>query len=414
MMRSRITRLLTTVLSSAAIVTAPIGQAHAMNYWDDKTITEDVIDGERIVGRVRLPDWEAIAIEDFPVVERGGSIGSEFNSFVGYDLSREWFAGDSLVNILKLGDVEEAFAPQEFSLGEIAAVTGTDTNNIALSSFVLISDQTLEELVEAVPKLGRERVGLIEPIAELVELELGSGYDNISLKTLMETNSLAGNLKLETVDLSEYSIKEIPGLEDTPLDKFARWENANISDIPELSKVALSQMPNPLSNLGMSVMRIDAVWGDAESNRQRTVSGSYEEGFNVPCDWGFRCPYIELDDLENSGSDWRLPTEGLQWIVGRDPETGNICPNAPWGVNGGHGVLGVVNCGREPTGRHPFGKAFKLAVWNTDETTDSVETAIFFRVCVKSLFVDLGCTPYFIGPIPFFSFQRDSWIFLGI
>ena len=84
------------------------------------------------------------------------------------------------------------------------------------------------------------------------------------------------------------------------------------------------------------------------------------------------------------------------------------------GVKGGHGVLGNLNCGKEPTGRHPFGKVFKLAVWGTDETTDQVETAIFFRFCAKTPFIDLGCTPYFIGPIPFFGFQRDQWIFLGI
>jgi hypothetical protein len=166
----------------------------------------------------------------------------------------------------------------------------------------------------------------------------------------------------------------------------------------------------------MAVMRIDMIYGQLENNRSRTVSGSYEEGFNVPCsaDGEFRCPYLELDDLENSGSDIRLPTEGLQWIAGRDPNTANICPEYPWGVVGGHGVLGEVNCGKEPTGRHPFGKVFKVSVWNTDEVTERADTAIFFRICVKTAFVDLGCTPYFIGPVPWFSHGRDDWVLLGI
>ncbi len=412
MLKSRITKLLAAVLSSVTLLTIPLRQAKALDYWDDKTIIQDVVDGAQVVGQVRLPDWDLITFDDFPPVNRGGSIGSEFNSYVDYDLSRQWLAGDSLVDILKLGDLEEAFGIQELSIGEITAITGIDTNDIALSTFQLVKDQSLAELVAAIPRLGQQKVFQVEPIAKLIETELGLGYENISLESLVEFNSLAGELKLGAIDLSEYSIDDISGLEDTVLANFARWENAYLSDIPELSQVALSQMPIPLTNVAMPVMRIDAVWGNAESNRHRTVSGSYEEGFNVPCN--SRCPYIELDDLENSGSGLRLPTEGVQWIEGRDPETGNICPNSPWGVKGGHGVLGVVNCGREPTGRHPFGKAFKLAVWRTDETTDSVETAIFFRICVKTLFVDLGCTPYFIGPIPFFSFQRDRWIFLGI
>jgi len=232
------------------------------------------------------------------------------------------------------------------------------------------------------------------------------------LESLVEFNSSANELQLGEIDLSEYSIDDIPGLEDTKLEDFARWENAYLSEVSEISDVPLSQMPNPLTNFAMPVMRIDAVWGDSESNRYRTVSGSYEEGFNVSCD--ANCPYIELDDLENSGDGLRLPTEGLQWIEGKDPESANICPDYPWGVRGGHGVLGNVNCGKEPTGRHPFGKLFKFAVWDTDETTDQAQTAIFFRFCAKTPFVDLGCTPYFIGPIPFFSFQRDQWIFLGI
>ncbi len=414
MMKSSITRLLATVLFSTSILTIPLTQAKAVDYWDDKTIIQDVVDGSQVVGQVRLPDWDLITFEDFPPVNRGGSIGSEFNSYVGYDLSREWTAGDSLVDILKLGDLEEAFAVQELSIGEITAIAGIDTDDIALLTFELVNDQSLGELVAAIPGLGQKQVFQVEPIAKLIETELGLGYEEIGLESLVAFNSLAGDLKLGAIDLSEYSIDDIPGLEDAVLEDFARWENAYLRDIPELSQVALSQMPIPLSNVAMPVMRIDAVWSNAESNRQRTVSGSYEEGFNVPCTAGSRCPYIELDDLENSGSGLRLPTEGWQWIEGRDPETGNICPNSPWGVRGGHGVLGVVNCGQEPTGRHPFGKAFKLAVWGTDETTDLVETAIFFRICVKTLLVDLGCTPYFIGPIPFFSFQRDNWIFLGI
>ncbi len=414
MMKSGITRLSITALTTATMVAIPVTQVRATDYWDDKSITENVIDGDRLVGQVSLPDWDNITLEDFPPIQEGGSIGTEFNSYVGYDLSREWVAGDSLVDILKLGDVEEGLAAQELSIGEIAAITEVDTSDIALSAFELAKEQSLDQLVEAVPGLGQQQVSEVEPIAKLVATELGYGYDDIQLDSLVESNSTAGNLKLGEVDLSEYSIDDIPGLEDTPLKEFDRWENAKVSDVPELSSVALSQMPNPLSSVAMPVMRIDAVWSDAESNRQRTVSGSYEEGFNVPCNSGSRCPYIELDDIENFGSDWRLPTEGVQWIEGRDPQSGNICPDRPWGVRGGHGVLGVVNCGKEPTGRHPFGKAFKFAIWGTDETTDSIETAIFFRFCAKSPFVDLGCTPYFIGPIPFFSFRRDNWIFLGI
>lgn len=392
------TRLLGTVLSTAAMVAIPLSEAKAFDYWDDKIITQDVVYDGQVVGQVRLPDWERISFADFPSVLEGGNISSEFNSYLDYDLSREWFPGDSIVEIIKLGDLAEALAPQEFTVEQISQLLGADPDRIPLSSFVLVGDRTLAELVEAVPALGNLQVNEVVPIAELVKQELGSGYLAQQLDNLIGYSSIASELKLaqlEPEQLASFVLEDIPGLADVPISDFARWENAFISDIPGLADLPLGLMPNPLTNELMPVMRIDAVWSEAENHRYHTISGSYESGFNVPCtaEGAYRCPYIELDDLENLGAGIRLPTEGSQWIAGRDPETGNICPKDPWGVKGGHGILGMVNCGKEPTGRHPFGKLFKVAVWQTDETTDTAQTAIFFRKCVKTLFVDLGCTP---------------------
>jgi hypothetical protein len=39
--------------------------------------------------------------------------------------------------------------------------------------------------------------------------------------------------------------------------------------------------------------------------------------------------------------------------------------------------------------------------------------ALFFRICIRSGLVDLGCTPYFIGPVPWFTYREMDPIFLG-
>ncbi|NJL57523.1 M23 family peptidase, partial [bacterium] len=44
-----------------------------------------------------------------------------------------------------------------------------------------------------------------------------------------------------------------------------------------------------------------------------------------------------------------------------------------------------------------------------DETTDTVDTALFFRFCADAL----GCTPYFIGPVPFFTYKVNALMFVG-
>lgn len=120
------------------------------------------------------------------------------------------------------------------------------------------------------------------------------------------------------------------------------------------------------------------------------------QGFSVNCQDN-DCAYIELDDLENSGRNVRGSLEGKQWISGKYQE-----------VEGGSGCLKGVNGGKEPTGRLPFGNAFKVVVMEPDERTDTVDTALFFRFCSPC-----GCSPYFIGPVPFFTYRVNSPIFVG-
>ena len=136
--------------------------------------------------------------------------------------------------------------------------------------------------------------------------------------------------------------------------------------------------------------------GRAEKRRQRTVSGSDVAGFSVPCE-GENCPNIELDDLENSGRNIRGKFEGSSWISGKYQK-----------VEGGWGCLKSVNGGEEPTGRLPYGSAFKVVVMEPGEKTDTVNTALFFRF--KNA---CGATPYFIGPVPFFTYEVNAPIFIG-
>jgi hypothetical protein len=81
-------------------------------------------------------------------------------------------------------------------------------------------------------------------------------------------------------------------------------------------------------------------------------------------------------------------------------------------VKGGIGVLAAVNGGKEPTGRHPFGEAFKLVITDVSEKQGTASLAMFFRFCSRGT-VDLGCTPYFIGGVPLMTVKEGDPIFLG-
>jgi len=361
-----------------------------------------------------FPNWDNFSLESLGTFTESGQIGTEYNDLVGYDVSRTWTPENTPDEVLKLGDLE-SLAAEDFTLAEIIQLNnpdqvtqpidilntdGTSTDEgyleeqlaeIPLSDFLVIEKQTLADLVEAVPDLGTENAADILPIADL--LSQGGYSSDADLETLAEDEAI-GALELGSIDLSGYTADSIPGLEETSLGDFEGYEESFISEIPGLSEVPLSEYPEPLEGVGSLVARIDAVWGGAESDRNRTISGSYVEGFNVACQ--SNCEHLELDDLENSGTIGQSNFEGKQLIAGRE-----------------HSVAGGTGClsgGREPTGIHPFGNSFKQVLWSTDETTDTATVMMFFNV--KS---NCGESAYFIGPIPFPQgiVRRDDWIFLG-
>lgn len=355
--------------------------------------------------KVLLPDWSRISLGQLPGISQSGAIdGSPYSQTLGYDLSRTWNVGMTPDQYLKLGDISEALQAEEFSLQAIALGTvpeantdikSIDLNKITLSKFPLIGEQTLRHLAQVVPELANIQVNNITPVDTLLKSQ-GIAASNLTLAQVLKQYEV-GQMKLGEIDLSEFSISSIPNLDAVPLQQFTGWMNSNVSDIPGLGQVPLGSMPNPMTEIGSLVMRIDVVYGPAENRRNNTISGSDVQGFSVPCNEK-DCAYLELDDLENAGGSDRSKLEGKQWISGKYQE-----------VEGGQGILKAVNNGREPTGRLPFGKAFKVVVMEPNETTDTVDTALFFRFCAWRM----GCTPYFIGPVPFFSYKVNSLMFVG-
>jgi hypothetical protein len=340
--------------------------------------------------QVLLPDWQRIPFNQMPSIQKSGSI--KIDGF-----SRQWNIGDTPDKYLTLGDIEPALKPQLFSPSHIAQIINNpEFNTFSLDSFPLLGKQTLEHLVEIVPNLGETNTAKIKPIAALIKSKSPQTNINTPLSNLLSQNPALEKLKLNQADLSKNIVSDIPNLDAVQLSKFVGWQNTLIKDIPGLNTVPLASFPVPLTESGNTVARIDYIWGTAEKRRQRTVSGSDVVGFSVPCQ-GEKCPYIELDDLENSGRNIRGKFEGRSWISGKYQQ-----------VEGGWGCLKSVNGKKEPTGRLPYGSAFKVVVMEPNEKTDTVDTALFFRF--KNA---CGATPYFIGPVPFLSYKLNSPIFLG-
>ncbi|NES96802.1 MAG: M23 family peptidase [Desertifilum sp. SIO1I2] len=346
-----------------------------------------VLEGETV-------DISQLSFNDLGAVNQSGS-------FVEGATSRSWIAGQTPDQFLTLSDIT-SLEPQQLTLEAISQITGEQLASLGLDNFPLIAQQTLNELIDAIPSIASVSLDELTPIQHWVSDLVGSRRmgRGLTLFEAIQRYPELGELELGAVDLAELAIAAIPGLTRATLSEFRGWETQLIDEIPGLNQVPLGQFPHPVDSIASQVvMRIDKIWGTAESEAIRTISGSDVEGFEVPC---FRdridCASIELDDLETEGRVQRGPLEGVYWVSGKYQQ-----------VRGGRGLLGQVNGGMEPTGRLPFGDVFKVVVWEPSETTDTVTTALFFRVCQGML----GCTPYMIGPVPFLTLRVNAPMIVG-
>ncbi len=423
------------------------------------TQTYDMVSEDNLSsGTLPAPDFSSINLNSLGSFSESGSISNQYDLEVGYGLGRQWQRGDLVVDVLKLGDIAESFGVGNFTLKEIVIKSGRELEQVSLDQFGFFNKQTVAQFIQANPQLIQLSVQDVPPLADLVRQVYGNNNSYLQLRVgdLVTENefsnkrfqtfsakgrqrnslhniatkrakALAKNASYqsqiaaddskielsqvimgEDLDLSQYTLEDVSGSDNTLVQDYENWQDTYVNEVEGLSSISLDSFPNPITTTLNFISRVDLFWGDAEGlvKPGHSVSGSDKQGYAVPCN--LMCAHIELDDLENAGRDLRI-AEGKRWVIGKDPERGAICPNYPWGVEGGHGVLGLLNCGKEPTGRNPFGPKFKVALWDVDEVGETAETAIFFRYC--GTFV--GCTPYFIGPIPWLPINKGDWVILG-
>lgn len=365
-----------------------------------------------------VPAWDQISFASLPAIQASGQLQAPPSvvNQLGYNPSRSWPPGAALGDVLKLGDVQDAFGLEQFSLAAIAQLTGLNLNSLNLSYFPLLQSQTLASLVNAIPGLGTLPLHQVKPLSDLVQNHLSRSastlnFNDFGSQPLSEIARIAalGNLSLGSLNLNSYGFTQIPGLEQIPLSRFQDWQTASIHEIPGLSQVSFADFPIPPAGFLGFVALHDVTYG-AKEHRQisthHSITGSDKVGFHYPCDQAKGCAHLELDSplsLGMAGDPTGL--HGAQWIKGGTSAGGQMVP-------GGHGILGQINGGKEPTGRLPFGPAFKVVLTDTHESQGTGTFGLFFRVCHHGV-IDLGCTPYFIGPVPWLPSHEKGLLFVG-
>ncbi|MBR8831702.1 MAG: hypothetical protein N5P05_002706 [Chroococcopsis gigantea SAG 12.99] len=326
------------------------------------------------------PDLGRLSISDLAAVTRDGSFG---------DIS--WGAGTSASEILRLGFFANTKLPN-MSMGSILGAIGLSPGRVSLIAAPWVQKLSLRDLVRTIPGLGSTRLNRVAPFKDLIARSFGTHTaGNLSNQTLSSIvgNARFGRLTLERLPgLDNYSLASIPGLTGLRLNRFGNWRNLVILDIPGLDRLPFKNYLKDFTNVNLPLAMADVVFSDREAHRTNTITGSYNEGFRVPCDQS-HCAHIELADLPG----WPPLMKGKQWISG-DSQS----------VSGGSGCL----AGTEPTGRHPFGHGFKVVLNDTDERAGRAGFSLYFRF---SLFC--GTSPYIIGPFPFYSVKKKDTVIVG-
>jgi|GEM_PF-3519062 hypothetical protein len=159
----------------------------------------------KYINNAPVPDWQSITFKSF-VFSSPGSIELPNVEFPGYKSIRSWQAGQSLDEVMELGDFENVFNLENFSLQTIGQLSGISLVNTKLSDFQTIKWQTVPELTKAIPSLANEYVENVPPIRDLIKKILG--VTNINGQTIGEIINDFPQIKdieLGEINLSDYN-----------------------------------------------------------------------------------------------------------------------------------------------------------------------------------------------------------------
>ena len=323
------------------------------------TVTYEMVgEDNSSVGILKAPDFSSITFGSLGSFSESGTISDEYDRYAGYGLGRRWHKGDAIIDVLKLGDIDDSFGVGQFRLGEIVVKSGRQLQDVTLDRFGFIKKQTVGSFIQANPQLKDRSIKDVPPLADAIAMIYGDrskallelpvkvliGGDrenwtselslNKNAKSLAQTKAPkfdVSEFEMGNLDLSEYSLESVEGIGDSFVEDYEDWKNEYLSDIEGLADISFDDFPNPVATTLAFISRVDTIWSDAHGQIKpgHSVSGSNQAGYAVPCQQS--CAHIELDDIENSGRDIRTFSEGRRWMLGKDPNNANICPEAPWG-----------------------------------------------------------------------------------
>lgn len=317
-----------------------------------------------------MPDWRLITFSDLPLLAEAGTWGSV-----------SWQQGDAIADVLTVGDLQGGFDVHLLTVAAIADQLGVYASKgrdggiraIPLDKFGLLNYQTLSSLVRAAPALLSLTVSdsrLVKDLIAIVDPTFVA--TNGTLGELIKQQPKYGGISLSYLDLANYTIGELPGIEIAPIQNFSHWESAKLSAVPLLENLSLWTLPGKIGVQGEIAI----------ATVQEADEGALDVVFSAP---------------ESAPGQAR----SLRWRVGQF-QVGGL----------GMGDLTTVNRGLERLGAAIYNPSFKVVPHRVSR--DEIQLVAYFRTCRRSgEGTAADCSPYGIGPIPFMVVKPGDAVFLG-
>ncbi|MEO1349085.1 MAG: glycoside hydrolase family 19 protein [Cyanobacteria bacterium J06635_15] len=324
-------------------------------------------------------------LEDGLIIE--GS--AELTSDLGYDIARSFGPGTPTAQAVKVGDIDSGLGATQLTLEQISQQAGFSLDNIAIGDLEFLQDISLNEFVGDVPMLegfSLEELGIPQDLF---------GTTSGTLGDVISTNPELGDLPVTDV-LGDIPVENIPNFDITQLADFQGIGDQAIADVLGLGDVPIGGFPNTEQLAGAMNFfgKQDIAFTEDEYSGDEPTPDPVSGGTDgekdwrpIPCIGG--CAHIELTQPGWEGSNWMTKAHR---------------------VKDGYGLLGSL-FSEAGAYRLPFGDAFALQITGTDEVTGEAEWGIAFRVCKKTMFIDLGCTAYFLEvPLGIKTAEEDTVI----
>ncbi len=304
------------------------------------------------------------------------------------------------INGLDLNKIGADKLQKFYSLVSPATLLGNQFNNFyqnqPLANLPLLQSALTQNLLQ------QANLGNLQPLQSLNNLIQSAGgfgnlvpsdllnpqkivqqVANIALNKLVSAIPSFGNYSLGNIsNLQSFSVANaIPALIKQPLSVVPGVNQLVTNDFKAvgLNKVAMSQLPTPLSYAaGIRLGKFDLPLGNDEKDLGRQISGGITgSGFRKE-NCNNKCKFVEVSAPGTS-------YHGAIWV------------DAQHYVSDGFGPACAIVPGlcRGPAGNHPFGEGFRVLLTNINPRNGTAQRAISFRVCDD---LRINCSPYIIPP----------------